>query len=575
MLDPIDRVDDEKRRARIEKLERYLELFRRKAKKMGLSRRDKEDRLKIMEELVMLRRIDRAADDILYFMYEYLSASRNSENAATNVILDPNYTMDMAPRFHRELCEMLKKVTRGEIKKVAWAAPRGHAKSAYLSNCFPLHEIVYNRRKYILIISETDGMAQRFVEWIGDQLKYNEKLRRDFGEILDPNKKKNERDNNEAFLTHTGILCEASSMGKQLRGKRNKSYRPDLVILDDIESAKNTNTAELREKNLDWLNKVVMPIGDKNTAFVYMGTVVHRNGLLPYVLNSADFKSRKFQAIVKPPERMDLWEKFGEILRQKEDPDRLQKALDFYEENKAEMDKGAEVLWEYKMSLLDLMIERYERGAAAFNSEYMNNPVDEERQRFKPENMMYFDYDDLVDDKGRELPLEYVGYWDPAIGKKRGSDYNAIVIIGRNRRTGVIYVRETWAKQCPASVAMDQVMKLIKKYQPRIFGVETIQAQHEYYLQLRARLTKEGIYTTKLKPVPFQQGRKDERIDMLEPLFENGTIRVMRHQYLLLEQLEMFPNGDFDDLPDALATAVSLAGGARMRRTDYRKPPGI
>lgn len=118
------------------------------------------------------------------------------------------------------------------------------------------------------------------------QLKFNQKLRDDFGEML-----------------------SAASIGKQLRGKRNGSYRPDLVICDDLESSKNTNTPELREKNIHWFNSVVMPIGDPDrTTFIYMGTIVHGSGLLVSVLKRADFESRIYSAIVNPPDREDLWQ---------------------------------------------------------------------------------------------------------------------------------------------------------------------------------------------------------------------------------------------------------------------------
>ena len=107
-------------------------------------------------------------------------------------------------------------------------------------------------------------------------------------------------------------------MGKQLRGKRNGSYRPDLVICDDLESAKNTNTPELRDKNLHWFNSVVIPIGEpEKTAFIYMGTIVHGSGLLVSILNRADFESRVYSAIVNPPDREDLWQEFETVYRER------------------------------------------------------------------------------------------------------------------------------------------------------------------------------------------------------------------------------------------------------------------
>ena len=89
-----------------------------------------------------------------------------------------------APNFHQELCGILNELEFNPTKKIGWSVPRGHGKSAYLSNVFPVHQIVYKKRNYVLIVSETEKMAQRFVEWVGDQLKFNKKLREDFVNVL-------------------------------------------------------------------------------------------------------------------------------------------------------------------------------------------------------------------------------------------------------------------------------------------------------------------------------------------------------------------------------------------------------
>ena len=69
------------------------------------------------------------------------------------------------------------------------------------------------------------------------------------------------------------------------------------------------------------------------------------------------------------------------------------------------------------------------------------------------------------------------------------------------------------------------------------------------------------------------KAKKEDRIQILEPLFETGYLRLKRSQRLLLEQLLVFPQGEHDDLPDALASAVDLAGKTRQR-THYIKPEG-
>ena len=570
----VKRVYIVNREKRIERMDLLDEIIRQyeiaETNGIDLPKAKKALMLDYVRERAALERIHRSETDMLFFAYEYFSEERNPDNQGN--LIPKGITIDDAPDFHIELTDILNVLSNEEInKRIAWSAPRGHAKSAYLSNVFPLHQVVFEKRKYILIISETDSAAKKFVEWVGNELKFNEKLRRDFGEILSPNTRLNERDNQEAFLTKTGTLVEASSIGKQLRGKRNGAYRPDLVICDDLESSKNTNTKELIEKNIDWFDKVVLPIGDPDrTAFVYMGTTVVANGLLQHVQGKADFHSRTYAAIVKEPERGDLWDDFEAILRNAENPNRLDDARNFYEENKDEMDKGVQVLWEQRWTYFDLMVQKANMTSRAFQSEFMNNPIDTENAIFKIDQLSYFDYDELHD---RKNFFDYCTAWDIAIGKNNRSDYNAIVTVARDRRTGIFYVVNAWAKKVPAHEAMEQAIKVIRKYKPKVFVVETVAAQHDFYRQLKEATIKRGIYGTKLYPLNSQT-KKEERIEMLEPLIENGALRFMRHQRMLLEQLEQFPNGTNDDLPDALQMAVEV--GTRMkRRTYHKKPKGI
>lgn len=563
-------VDKEARRQRIRLLAEILDTFQVLAAKGILPNSKKALAYDYKEEFEALHRIDRSEKDQLFFAYTYFSEDENPDNQGN--LIPAGISIEDAPEFHIELTGIMNTLSTEEInKRIAWSAPRGHAKSAYLSNVLPIHQTIFGKRKYILIISETDAASKKFVEWVANELKFNTKLRRDFGELLSPNKGQNDKDNQESFLTNMGTLVEATSIGKQLRGKRNGASRPDLVICDDLESGKNTNTSELIAKNIDWFDKVVLPIGDPDrTAFVYMGTTVVSNGLLQHVQNKSDFHSRTYAAIVEQPNRGDLWDEFETMLRDVENPTRLQEAKDFYQLNKEEMDEGVEVLWETRWSFFDLMVQKANMTSRAFNSEFMNNPIDTENAIFKLDMLTYFDYDELNE---RQKHFEYYSAWDIALGKNNRSDYNAIVTVARDKRTGVFFVVDAWAKKVPAHEALQQCLKVMRKYRPKVFAVETVAAQHDFYRQLKEAMTKGGIYGTKLHPINSRT-KKEERIEMLEPLVENGALRFMRHQRLLLEQLEQFPNGTNDDLPDALQMAVDM-GTKMKRRTYYKKPKGL
>lgn len=513
----------------------------------------------------------RSRQDILFFTYEFFSDERNPDNDGN--LIPSGVFLEDAPNIHKELSDLLKDVADNKVKRISWSMPRGHGKSMMLSNVFPTFCIVFKLKRFILIISEAEAQSQKFAEWVNDQLKNNEKLRWVFGEHIAPDKKLGHKDNVEMFDNgHT--MIQSVGMGKRIRGIRYKSYRPDLVIGDDCESSQNTNTPELRAKNIEFWNKVVMPIGTPDTSFVYMGTLVHPNSLLTHIHERADFKGKIYSAIKSYPDRADLWDEFENIYREQENPNRLEDALQFYEENKVEMDKGASTLWESRFPYHKLIMEKVNIGSKAFSSEFLNIGFDDEDAIFKESYIQYFDDKDLFDQFGRPLRLDVYTFWDIAIGKNDRSDYNAIVTVGRDNRTGIIYILDAWAKKCPMHKALETMFDKIVEYKPKLAGVETVQAQHEMYRQLQMMLNKRGVYHTKLKPI-MPKGKKETRIESLEPIIENGALRFKKSQRLLLEMLLQFGTHDHDDLPDALASVVNLSGGSRRQRSFYKKPSGM
>lgn len=538
--------------------------------------RDAEKVAEILAEIKskkQLYRMIRGYYDVLFFAYEYFSDGKNPDNE-TNLI-PAGAQLQTAPQFHSELCGKLDELTVDKpTKRIGWGAPRGTGKSAYLSNVYPTHSVVYRNRRYILIISETVDMSQNFLEFVSTNLKHNAKLRTDFGEVLDPNNKKNAEDNQGSFVTSTNIKVQAASIGGQLRGSRFKNARPDLIICDDIESSKNTNTQDLRDKNLHWFNSVIEPIGDPDTtAIIYMGTLVHGQGLLPNVLQRPEYDSKIYSSILSEPVHSDMWEKFDNMLRDVNNPNRLIDAENYYYENKELMDEGVKVLWQERFDYLALMKKKVDLGSRAFSSEYLNLPSDLESAIFKEEYFDHFERDDLYFKDGSKKYLDIYGFWDIAMGKNSRSDYNAIVIIGREPKTGVVYVLEAFAKKCPPHEAMQKALEYLEQYRPKVFGVETINAQFEFYRQLQQKAVQLGLYGTKIRPVN-PTAKKEQRIEALEPLFEQGFIKTQKHHRLLEEMFIQYPTHPHDDLPDCLASALGLTRLVKARRHFY-KPEGL
>jgi predicted phage terminase large subunit-like protein len=537
-------------------------------------------------ELAKLKRVHRAEVDMLYFFYEYFSEARNPGNP-DNLVPTPNVDMDDAPEFHRKLSQILDSVSNvNKTARIAWAASRGHAKSAYLSNAFPVHELVYRKRKMILIISETAEGSKKFIKWVSGQLKFNEKLREDFGELLHPQKTKNEKDSEEAFITYTGAKMESTSLGKQIRGFRNGSVRPDLIILDDLESLDSNNTPELRQKWKNWFNQELMPAGDPTrTAVIFMGTLMHFDSLLNYVLNERkDFIKNRFSAIIEWPERMDLWAEFERIYKEYEPtPEELEEmessqeeggslntpnakaALRFYYEHKDEMDKGAKVLWPARFPLPALMIEKINIGSRAFNTEFQNVPIDESSQIFVPERFYYYD-------DGMKFPHSdyYIGMGvDFSMGKEKG-DYSALITVAQHKVTKKIYVVDAFIERLHPDKYLKVIIEKVAKYQPDVIGSEAQMAQEFFVDKLKEALERIGYPAYNRVKKIQQRQRKELRIEAMLPDIESGKIIFNRNHTRLLEQFERYGSKWFDDGPDALQMAVSVVGKSRARIT--KKP---
>src|SRR5690606_658562 len=291
-------------------------------------------------ELVRLKRVHRAEHDVLYFGMEYFSEDGNPGNDEN--LIPAGVHVGNAADFHRQLCEMLNDVTKGRVKRnIAWACPRRHAKTAWLSNIYLVHQIVYRLRKYIVLFSETTDVAGNFISWGKFQLKLNEKLRSDFGELLHVQPSRNDLDNKYEFITTSNTKVEAKGLGTQTRGLRHGASRPDLFFLDDLESDESTYTPELIDKSKTRVREEMLPALAKHGVCIYLVTILCSVSLLHYVVEERkDFESRKFAAVKSFARRVDLWDKWRKI-RRKDERDAADKAREFFEEHEKEMLEGA------------------------------------------------------------------------------------------------------------------------------------------------------------------------------------------------------------------------------------------
>jgi len=71
-----------------------------------------------------------------------------------------------------------------------------------------------------------------------------------------------------------------ASVDQSIRGIRHREYRPDLLILDDVEDMDSAKKIEGRAKLFDWFTREIVPLGDIGTRTIIVGNLLHEDSLV-------------------------------------------------------------------------------------------------------------------------------------------------------------------------------------------------------------------------------------------------------------------------------------------------------
>lgn len=489
----------------------------------------------------------------------------------------PHYFSRPSPEFHRELDDIWQQgvlkgqapTTPGQIRKISRmagvrrvvAAPRGHAKSTSLTFKGTIHSVAYGYKHYPIILSDSSEQAEGFLENIRVEFEENGALREDFGDLTGKVWR------NNVLVTSTNIKVEAIGSGKKIRGRKHRNWRPDLLVLDDIENDENVRTPEQRAKLESWFLKAVSKAGDDYTDIIYIGTLLHYDSLLAKTLKNPGYRAVKYRAVLSFSKADGLWKAWEDIFTDLSNDGHEQDARAFFESNREAMLEGTQVLWEEKLSYYDLMVMRVTEGEAAFNSEEQNEPINPEDCIFNEE---WFEYYNDAETDFKDRNFVFFGFLDPSLGKNRKSDFSAIITIAKHRVTGYMYVMDADIERRHP----DQIIRDVLEKERRLrrdygrgykkFGAETVQFQWFLKEELAKASAGAGLYLP-IEEVP-QNSDKTMRIQTLQPDVKNHYIKFNRRHRLLMEQMKYFPMGAHDDGPDALEGCRSLARKMRKFR---------
>ena len=449
-------------------------------------------------------------------------------------------------KFQNDLIEELKTLLETKDAKTVMACPRGHGKSTMASFLFPMWCTLYNKSHFVLIVSATMDIAKPFLEMIKDEIKNNDEIKNDFGDLI------GDKWNAEQIFLKNKTSIAIRGIDGGIRGARFGKWRPSLILGDDLLKDTIVGSESKNDKLKDTFFKALGECGDTYTKTLIVGTVLDEDDLMSQLLDhkTNGWKKIKKTAIITESDSI-LWEEWQRIYfdYSKNSNERENEAKEFFENNKEEMLQNTEVLWEDKLNYYDLMIKKAD-NPAMFASEYMNNPAN--ASSFPLSNAKCWTSLPDIDE------MDIVMYADPSAGKSKKADFTAIVTVGKHKKTGQLLVLDGDIRIANRTEFVYYLLEKIEKFSmAKIYG-EANGFQEQLLEYAVEEFKKNGFYNITIKPLVTNAfNKKADRINSLEPLITNGSLLLNPNNFTFNEQIKKYnANAKHDDAPDALALAL-------------------
>jgi len=306
--------------------------------------------------------------------------------------------------------------------------PRGFGKTTISEN-LAIWAAVYGHKRLIPIIGADKPAASDTIDSLKSELTVNELLADDFPEVVMPFihiDNKSQRANTQKYndeLTHvrwsgdelgfawikgddgeyrdnSGVLFRCLGITGRIRGMsvklpNGKKQRPDFFILDDPQTDESARSPAQVEKRMSIYQKSILRLGghDKMLSGVINATVIEPEDMVDILLSD---KHPEVEGLRIPmlKELSDvhetMWlEDYADLRKtyNPEDPDgrrlAIQRANEFYLENRIQMDSGALPTWEHCFAAADGEVSAVQHayniliddGPEVFASECQNDPI--------------------------------------------------------------------------------------------------------------------------------------------------------------------------------------------------------
>lgn len=448
---------------------------------------------------------------------------------------------DALPAFHRGMAER-----QDASRETMEIAPRGGGKTNIRTVCRAIYKLAQNPNARVLVGSISERKAKDFGRDIQGRLEGNQLLHVFFPELSKPKKVTSTKPWGVFNMSIEGRTqvggIETSITIRSVDGDVVGKHF-DCMLMDDMVDEKTAKSETLRERMDAWYHTSLLPCKEPGAELHISGTRYHFRDIYGTLIGDEHRPGKWYDRVVVTP----AYDENGKSFWSTRFPSNEQEAQEIFD-----------ALPEYKQQLIkepfpSLPEIKDEMGTAAFNAQMMGDVRAMKGSMFKPEWMNI--YTELPPNTGLD---SFMGV-DLAIGQKTINDYTAIVTVVIDQKTGNIYVLSAWHGRITFHEQEQHIQaRYLSTYDdpsvrgPHLVAIENIAYQDAIVQELKRKTSL---------PVKAITPSKDKvtRASSLSAIMENGKILFKEDHRELLDELLLFPEGDHDDLVDALVMAVDAA----------------
>jgi hypothetical protein len=438
-----------------------------------------------------------------------------------------------SPGFHGQiLLEAFKS------KFFSCAAPRGSAKSTIVAFLIPAHAIVFKRKRFILIVSNTYKKAANTLESIKREIRENAKLKKDFKINITKDAE------GESIFRHPDgfeirVLCKGNEQMGTVRGEKFGAYRPDMIIVDDLEDDELVKNPIRRKDLKDLYDEALIPAVDvaANFQVLVIGTILHDDSLMARLVSPREY--REYNKLFYKA----LYLKDGNFIS----------------------------LWPQKYSVAWLRALQ-KKKPSVFAKEYQNDPSYGILGVFKKEFFRYWTVEEnnyvLYDEGGHVAKRGPLSQCKAAIScdlaweEKRQSDFSVIMPAFLTPQNDILVDNYLSRKGMRPSeleeyiFALDTRLKGITGHYVPV-GMEKAKLEKVVSWLLKKAMRKRNHYLS-LRDLEWDRDKITRIENRLEGRYAMNAIYHKRNMGDLEDQLLRLRSAAHDDLADALQGVVQL-----------------